>query len=206
MIHSPGFLFTILAFVLVIGPLVFVHEMGHYLAGRLFGVKAEAFSIGFGREIAGWTDKRGTRWKLGWLPLGGYVRFAGDMNAASQPDARMAGAAAGGARQHFPGQAGVAARDHRRGRAGRQFPASRSLILAGFACAYGDSRDADGRRRRHARQRRGGGRASQPGDRITAIGGRSVETFDGSGALRRCCARRARSTIDCRSRRHVDAR
>ncbi|MEZ0243605.1 MAG: RIP metalloprotease, partial [Sphingomonas sp.] len=74
------------AFVLVLGPLVFLHELGHYLAGRWFGVKADEFSIGFGREIAGFTDKRGTRWKFGWLPLGGYVRFAGDMNPASQPD------------------------------------------------------------------------------------------------------------------------
>ena len=82
---NPGFLWTILSFLLVIGPLIFVHELGHYFVGRWFGVKAETFSIGFGREIAGWTDKRGTRWKLSWLPLGGYVKFAGDMNAASQP-------------------------------------------------------------------------------------------------------------------------
>ena len=87
MIHSPGILLTILAFALVVGPLVFVHEMGHYLAGRLFGIKADAFSIGFGREILGFTDRRGTRWQVGWLPLGGYVRFAGDMNPASVPSA-----------------------------------------------------------------------------------------------------------------------
>jgi len=84
-LNSPNFLFTILAFLLVIGPLIFVHELGHYFVGRWFGVKAEAFSIGFGREIFGWTDKRGTRWKVGWLPLGGYVRFKGDMNPASTP-------------------------------------------------------------------------------------------------------------------------
>lgn len=83
--NNPGFLFTILAFLLVIGPLIFVHELGHYFVGRWFGVKADAFSIGFGREIFGWTDKRGTRWKVGWLPLGGYVKFAGDMNPASAP-------------------------------------------------------------------------------------------------------------------------
>jgi regulator of sigma E protease len=76
---------TILSFLLVIGPLIFIHELGHYFAGRWFGVKAETFSIGFGREIAGWTDKRGTRWKVGWLPLGGYVKFKGDMSPASQP-------------------------------------------------------------------------------------------------------------------------
>jgi regulator of sigma E protease len=83
--ESPGILLTVLAFALVIGPLVFLHELGHYLAGRWFGVKAEEFSIGFGREVIGITDRRGTRWKFGWLPLGGYVRFAGDMNPASQP-------------------------------------------------------------------------------------------------------------------------
>jgi regulator of sigma E protease len=82
---NPGFFFTIIAFLLVIGPLIFIHELGHYFAGRWFGVKAETFSIGFGRALFGWTDKRGTRWKVGWLPLGGYVKFKGDMNPASQP-------------------------------------------------------------------------------------------------------------------------
>jgi regulator of sigma E protease len=84
--NAPGLFLTIAAFLAVIGPLVFVHELGHYLVGRWFGVKAEAFSIGFGREIFGVTDRHGTRWKFGWLPLGGYVRFAGDMNPASQAD------------------------------------------------------------------------------------------------------------------------
>jgi regulator of sigma E protease len=85
--HSPGLLMTLLGFVLVLGPLVFIHEFGHYFVARLFGVKAETFSIGFGKELFGWTDKRGTRWKLSILPLGGYVQFAGDMNPASQPSA-----------------------------------------------------------------------------------------------------------------------
>lgn len=68
--------------------------MGHYLVGRAFGIKAEAFAIGFGREIAGWTDARGTRWKVGLLPLGGYVKFAGDADASSRPgDAGSATAA-----------------------------------------------------------------------------------------------------------------
>lgn len=86
MTDNPGLLLTIIAFILLLGPLVFVHEMGHYLAGRWCGVKADAFSIGFGKEIAGWTDKRGTRWKVGLLPLGGYVKFAGDMDATSRED------------------------------------------------------------------------------------------------------------------------
>jgi regulator of sigma E protease len=74
-------------FLLVIGPLIFIHELGHYFVGRWCGVKAEAFSIGFGRELVGWTDSRGTRWKIAWMPLGGYVRFAGDMGPASAPSA-----------------------------------------------------------------------------------------------------------------------
>lgn len=73
-------------FILLLGPLVTVHELGHYLVGRWFGVQAEAFSIGFGGELFGWTDKRGTRWRVSMLPLGGYVQFKGDMNPASIPD------------------------------------------------------------------------------------------------------------------------
>ncbi|WP_288418296.1 RIP metalloprotease RseP [uncultured Novosphingobium sp.] len=85
MIGSPSLLTMVLGFVLVLGPLVVIHELGHYLVGRFFGIKAEAFSVGFGKELAGFTDKRGTRWKLSALPLGGYVQFAGDMNPASAP-------------------------------------------------------------------------------------------------------------------------
>ena len=85
MYQSPSLLMTIVGFLLVLGPLIVLHELGHYLVGRWFGVKADVFSVGFGREIAGWTDRRGTRWKLSAIPLGGYVQFAGDMNPASQP-------------------------------------------------------------------------------------------------------------------------
>jgi regulator of sigma E protease len=74
------------AFLLVLGPLVVLHELGHYLVGRLFKVRADVFSVGFGRELMGFTDRRGTRWRLAAWPLGGYVQFAGDMNATSVPD------------------------------------------------------------------------------------------------------------------------
>jgi regulator of sigma E protease len=73
-------------FFLLITPIVFFHELGHFSMGRLFGVKVETFSIGFGREIFGFTDRKGTRWKFSWLPLGGYVKFWGDADAASTPD------------------------------------------------------------------------------------------------------------------------
>ena len=82
----PNLAWTILFFALAISPLIFIHELGHYLVGRWCGVKAEVFSIGFGRAFARLTDKRGTVWQLCWLPLGGYVRFAGDMGPAGQTD------------------------------------------------------------------------------------------------------------------------
>ena len=82
--HPPLWL-VLLAFVCALGPLVFFHELGHYLVARWFKVPAEVFSIGFGRELFGWTDKQGTRWKVAWLPLGGYVKFVGDMGPASTP-------------------------------------------------------------------------------------------------------------------------
>ncbi|WP_454849337.1 RIP metalloprotease RseP [Rhizobium binxianense] len=76
----------IVPFVLVLSLLVFVHEMGHYLVGRWSGIRVLAFSIGFGPEILGFTDRHGTRWKLSIIPLGGYVRFFGDEDASSKPD------------------------------------------------------------------------------------------------------------------------
>ncbi len=74
------------SFLFVVTVVVFFHELGHFLVGRAFGVKVEVFSIGFGREIFGWMDRHGTRWKISWLPFGGYVRFAGDADASSRPD------------------------------------------------------------------------------------------------------------------------
>ncbi len=84
MIETPGFLWSILFFIVAVSPLVFIHEMGHYLVGRWCGVKADVFSIGFGKAIASWTDRQGTRWQIGWIPMGGYVRFAGDMSPVSE--------------------------------------------------------------------------------------------------------------------------
>lgn len=70
-------------FILVLTLLVFVHEYGHYWVGRRFGIHAEVFSIGFGPEIFGWTDRNGTRWKVSAIPLGGYVKFLGDNDETS---------------------------------------------------------------------------------------------------------------------------
>jgi regulator of sigma E protease len=86
MLPQPPLWLILIAFVCALGPLVFFHELGHYLVARWFGIAAQTFSIGFGHEIVGWTDRKGTRWKVGWLPLGGYVKFVGDMGPASNPD------------------------------------------------------------------------------------------------------------------------
>ncbi|MGN6538742.1 MAG: RIP metalloprotease RseP [Mesorhizobium sp.] len=76
---------TLVPFLFVLTVVVFVHEMGHYLVGRACGIGVNAFSIGFGPELIGFNDRRGTRWKLCAIPLGGYVKFVGDMNATSSP-------------------------------------------------------------------------------------------------------------------------
>lgn len=72
-----------LSFIILLTIVVFVHEMGHFLVGRWNGVRVEVFSIGFGRELFGFNDKHGTRWRVSMLPLGGYVKFFGDLDAAS---------------------------------------------------------------------------------------------------------------------------
>ena len=176
MIESPGLLLTILAFVLVIGPLIFVHELGHYMVGRWFGVHADTFSIGFGREIAGWTDRRGTRWKVGMLPLGGYVKFAGDMSPASQADPEW---------QNLP--------EAERSRTFQAKPVWQRalivaagpvvnfllaiLILTGFAWAYGQSRTPTVVAQVVANSAAASA-GLQPGDRIVALNGHAVDSFD----------------------------
>ena len=81
-----NFVITVLAFVLCLSVIVFVHEFGHYFIGKLSGIHAEVFSIGFGPVIISSYDKRGTKWQLAAFPLGGYVKFLGDKNPASSPD------------------------------------------------------------------------------------------------------------------------
>ena len=76
----------IIPFIVLILVVVFIHEYGHYYFAKKYGVGVTDFSIGFGREIFGWNDKSGTRWKICWIPLGGYVKFFGDRNVFSQAD------------------------------------------------------------------------------------------------------------------------
>jgi len=174
--QNPGFFLTLGAFLLMLGPLVFIHELGHYLAGRWCGIKADVFSIGFGREIAGWTDKQGTRWKLSWLPLGGYVRFAGDMSPASQPD---------------PAWLELPPEERNRTFQAKPLWKRAIVVLAGpfanfilafmilmaFALAFGVSKTPAtvGEIVPDSAAQAAG---LQVGDRITAIGGREVDTFN----------------------------
>ena len=78
--------YLVVPFLFVLTIVVFFHELGHFLVARWCGIRVEVFSIGFGRELLGFTDRRGTRWKISAIPLGGYVKFLGDENAASVPD------------------------------------------------------------------------------------------------------------------------
>lgn len=176
MFDQPNLILTLLAFGAVIGPLIFVHELGHYLAGRWCGVHAEAFSIGFGPQIFGWRDQRGTMWRIALLPLGGYVQFLGDRDPASQQNGAW--------------------RDLPHAERSRSFPAQpvwrravivaagplvnflfAVLILAGFAFANGvattppvvglvmpDSAAAAA--------------GLRPGDRIVSVDGRAMATFE----------------------------
>lgn len=80
---------TLVPFVFVLTIVVFVHEMGHYLVGRWCGIGVKAFSIGFGPELVGFNDRKGTRWKICAIPLGGYVKFVGDENASSSPTGNL---------------------------------------------------------------------------------------------------------------------
>lgn len=179
--NSPGFLMTLLAFVAVIGPLVFVHEMGHYLVGRWCGVKAEVFSIGFGPELIGWVDRRGTRWRIAAFPLGGYVRFKGDLNAASEMDPAWLELPPAERRQSFPGKpvwqrAAIVA-------AGPTINLLFAiLLLGGLAVARGEavSDPVVGRVAQGSAAQQAGLRA---GDRIVRIMGRDIGNFQDIAAI-----------------------
>jgi regulator of sigma E protease len=86
LINVLPWLISISSFLVLISIIVVFHELGHYWVGRLLGTDIDAFSIGFGPKLLGWTDRLGTQWKVCLLPLGGYVKFRGDANSASLPD------------------------------------------------------------------------------------------------------------------------
>src|SRR5579864_1173474 len=89
---SHGLIGYAVPFLFVLTIVVFFHELGHFLVARWAGVKVLTFSLGFGPELVGFNDRHGTRWKISAVPLGGYVKFFGDENAASAPDHAAAAA------------------------------------------------------------------------------------------------------------------
>jgi regulator of sigma E protease len=155
--------------------LVFVHEMGHFWIARRNKVRVEVFSIGFGPEIIGWTDKHQTRWKISALPLGGYVKMFGDANAASAPDETLA--------EMTPEERKVSFHHKRVGqRAAVVFagPAANFLfailVFAGLFIAVGQpyAPPVVGEVDANTAAARAG---FEPGDRIATINGQSIERF-----------------------------
>lgn len=175
MTDNPGILLTLLAFLIVIGVLVFVHEMGHYLVGRWCGVKAETFSIGFGKEITGWTDKRGTRWKVCMLPLGGYVQFAGDMDPSGMKSKEWLNLPAAERNQTFQSKS-----LWRRAAIVVAGPAINFifaiLIIMGFVIAYGTSATLPVAQD-ISENSTAASIGMKPGDRIISVDGEKIDLF-----------------------------
>ncbi len=157
---------AVLPFLFVLSIVIFFHELGHFIVGRLCGVKVDAFSLGFGPELFAYTDRSGTRWRLGLLPLGGYVKFHGDANGASMSD--EAGVAAMPASERdgdFLRAKGLEAGGDRRRRSDRQLP-SRDRDLHGNLRRprTRHSRSANRKGRRRQRRGRRGLQAGRHGD------------------------------------------
>ncbi len=171
-----GIAYTVLAFVVALSIIVAVHEYGHYIVGRLSGIHAEVFSIGFGPVLWSRVDKRGTRWQLAALPFGGYVRFLGDANAASgKDDEAMEAAADPAALRRTMHGAPLWARSATVA-AGPVFNFAMSIIV--FALIFfsqGEIRDpltvGD------LRTLPGGNLQLQPGDEILSINGAQVPSY-----------------------------
>lgn len=161
---------TIIPFLIVLTIVVFVHELGHFWVARRVGVAVRTFSIGFGPEIVGRTDRFGTRWRLSAVPLGGYVKFIDDMNAASVPDPSAAAAPGSFAGKSLAARAAVVA-------AG---PLSNFLfavvVFAALFVAFGRPVIAP-----VADEVQAGSAAAeagfQPGDRVLSVDGEAITSF-----------------------------
>ena len=174
--HFSGLWTFVAPALLIFTVVVFVHEMGHYLVARYNGVRVEVFSIGFGRELFGWNDTHGTRWKISLIPLGGYVKMFGDRNAASMPD--------GGAQQLTPEEQAVAFTHKRLGQRAAVVSAGPAanfifgiLVFAGLFMTVGQpytTPEIGGVQPDSAAAAAG----IQAGDRIVRINGRAIERFE----------------------------
>jgi regulator of sigma E protease len=171
-----GLVSYLIPFLFVLTIVVFVHELGHFLVARWCGVRVMVFSIGFGPELFGFSDRRGTRWKLSAIPLGGYVKFFGDDNAASVPDHAAAAAMSESERQQSFVYKSVA----RRTAIVAAGPIANFLLAIGIFAAsfmfYGKqitSPRVDTVQPTSAAARAG----FQPGDLVVSIDGSPIESF-----------------------------
>ena len=166
----------LIPFIVVMNGIVFIHELGHYLVGRWCGVKIEAFSLGFGPELLARVDQHGTRWRLALFPIGGYVKFLGDANAASG--------------QSTEALADVNAADRSRTLAAQSVWKRMAIVAAGPAAnfllamvVFTGLFIAFGQSNHNARVGvvEAGSPAAvagfQPGDRVLAIDGQPIRTF-----------------------------
>jgi len=171
-----GLIGYVVPFLFVLTIVVFFHELGHFLMARLCGIKVLVFSIGFGPEIAGFNDRYGTRWKISAVPLGGYVKFFGDDNAASVPDQAAAASMSSADRkdsfmfQPVPSRAAVVA-------AGPI--ANFVLAIAIFAAIFMTVGKQTTSARVDTVQPASAAEAAgfKPGDLVTAINGEKIESF-----------------------------
>lgn len=170
-----GLAYTIAAFVLALLIIVFVHEYGHYIVGRWSGIHAEVFSLGFGPVIWSRQDKRGTRWQIAALPLGGYVKFFGDSNAASAGHVEDLGGLTAEQKRATMHGAPLWARTATVA-AGPAFNFILSIVVfAGVFLATGVATDAP--TVGSVKPVPGITAALQPGDRILALGGQETPDF-----------------------------
>jgi regulator of sigma E protease len=173
--------YTIGAFMIALSVIVAVHEYGHYIVGRWCGIDAEVFSLGFGPPLAQWRDKRGTLWQIAALPLGGYVKFLGDSDAASAADSERIAAMDAATRRRTMHAAPLWARTATVA-AGPVFNFALSiLVFAGVIMVQGEARapltiDAIKPMPQEIQ-------SLQPGDRIVSINSREVPDFSEFGSF-----------------------
>src|SRR5436190_22791348 len=167
----------VLPFLFVFSVVVFFHELGHFLAARWCGVTVKVFSVGFGKEIFGFNDRKGTRWRLSIIPLGGFVRFLGDENEASLTNREALSHLKPEERQHAFAAKGVAARSAIVAAGPIANMILAIVILTALALIYGRQLIAP---RIDAVEP--GSRAAMagflPGDRVKSINGRGIDSYD----------------------------
>ncbi|OSP53639.1 RIP metalloprotease RseP [Pseudoruegeria sp. SK021] len=170
-----GFIYMILAFVVALSIIVAVHEYGHYIVGRWCGIHAEVFSLGFGPRLFSWRDKRGTQWQIAALPLGGYVKFLGDSDAASGPNTQAMSQMDASTRRHTMHGAPLWARSATVA-AGPVFNFALSIVVfAAIMMVQGQTRTP--LTVNETKPFPGAFYDVRPGDEILAIDGQSVPAF-----------------------------